>query len=134
MVPSEKNECPECGRRIGEGIMHCPHCGAELGKQETPAEVAELFESDADLQIGRSRLVFDASAAENRAVVSLPVHNYSDQPCDIEVPAAPGRPEQRLRVDPGADAEIALGRVTLEPVWRGRNDLLLCRRRRIKRP
>ena len=92
----------------------------------TPAEVTQLYGSGADLQIGRARVLFDASAAESRAVVSVPVHNYSRQPCEIDVAAAPGRPTQRLRIEPGADAEIPLGQLALKPVWRGRNDLLLC--------
>jgi hypothetical protein len=91
-----------------------------------PAEVTQLYQSGADLEIGRARVVFDASGPEARAVVSVPVHNYSKQSCGIEVPPVLGRPAQRLQMKPGADIEIMVGQLALQPVWRGRSDLLLC--------
>jgi hypothetical protein len=71
----------------------------------TPAEVTQLYQSEADLQIGRARAMLDASGAEARAVVSVPVHNYGREPCDIDVAAgapnaAPPDRAGRRRRDP----------------------------------
>ena len=90
------------------------------------AEVKRLFESQADLQVGRSRVLFDATAPTPRGVVSVPVHNWSKQAREVEVSAAPERPAQHLTIKPGGEADLVLGYVPLRPVWQRRTDLMLC--------
>jgi hypothetical protein len=89
-------------------------------------EVKRLFESQADLQIGKARVLFDASGSAPRGLASVPLHNWSRQTREVEVSAGPDRPAQRLTIKPGADADLVLGTVPLQPVWRNRTDLMLC--------
>ncbi len=90
------------------------------------AEVKALFQSQADLQVGKARVLLDVTPTPPAAMVSVPLHNWSRQPREVEVAAGPGRPAQRLQVKPGADAELALGEVPVTRLWRSRNDLLVC--------
>ncbi|MCE5237584.1 LamG domain-containing protein [bacterium] len=91
----------------------------------TAAEVTELFQAGADLQIGKAQVLCDADAGTPAGVVSVPVRNWSQAPRDLEV-AVPGQPTQRLQIQPGAQADVALGHVPLTPLWRSRTDLFLC--------
>lgn len=88
-------------------------------------EVGKLFAAEADLQIGRPMVLFDASGPEPRGVVSVTLRNRSKQPRLVEVDS-PTLAKRRIELPPGTEESLPLGEVALKPVWRSRTDLFIC--------
>ncbi len=87
-------------------------------------EVKGLCTTEADVQIGNSHMVLDASASEARGLSPLLLRNYSDEPRRVELgDETIGR--QEIVLEPGAAREVSLGSVPLEPVWSKRTDLFV---------
>ena len=89
------------------------------------AEVEQLFDAEADLQVDTPTMLLDASQPEPRGLVSVKLVNRSREPRRIEVSGAvlAGR---EITLEPGAEAEVVVGTVPLDPVWAGRTDLWFC--------
>jgi len=91
----------------------------------TAKEIQRLFASQADVQAGAPTVLFDASRSEPRGIVSATFRNWSKQPRRLEV-GGPAVAKRELTLKPGAAAEVTLGEVALQPVWRSRNNLFIC--------
>lgn len=92
----------------------------------TQAEVQQLFESQADLQIGASRLLLDASAPEPSGTISVSLRNFGHEPRTVQMPPLGEQPARELVVKPGITLDVPLGAVNVKRVWSRRNDLLVC--------
>ena len=84
------------------------------------AEVNELFRSQADLTVGQAVVLRDASSAEPRGFVSVPVRNLGLEQRRIEVT---GTESRDIVLAPGGETSVTLGRISLQPVFPGRTDL-----------
>ena len=89
-------------------------------------EVKQLFTSQADLQVGRPTVLYDASGPDPHGLVSVKLHNWSKAPRQVEIGAKTQSPGRRVEVRPGAEVEIVLAEVGVKRVWSSRNDLLVC--------
>ena len=91
----------------------------------SPAEVQGLFRSEADVTVSAGTVAFESADGNARGQATVTLHNYSRDPRRVEV-ARPGVESRVVDFAPGADVEVAVGDVSLVPVWRGRNDLFVC--------
>jgi hypothetical protein len=88
----------------------------------SPAEVQGLFRSQADVTVGAGSVVYEST---DRAQATVTVRNFSREPRRVEV-SGPNRAPQVVDLPPGASADVPAGKVPLKPVWRRRNDILVC--------
>jgi len=91
----------------------------------TAKEIQRLFAAQADVQAGSPAVLFDGSRSQPRGIVSATFRNWSRQPRVLEL-GGPAMAKQALTLKPGEAAEVTLGEVALQPVWRSRNDLFIC--------
>jgi len=89
------------------------------------AEVKALHSSEADVEVGSARLVYDPSGPTPMAVSTLALRNWSKEPRRVSVSSGEGEPVE-VTLEPGARTEVAGGKQGLKPVWTGRSDLFLC--------
>lgn len=88
-------------------------------------EIQQLFTAQADLQVGEPTLRFDGSKSEPRGIALVTVHNWSKQSRLVELSGSI-MPRRELTLKPGTEAEVSVGEVAIQPVWRSRNDLFTC--------
>jgi len=88
-------------------------------------EVQRLFAAQADVQVSAPTVLLDASRPELRGVATIRVRNGSKQPRSVKLSGAKVQTRE-VALQPGAEAEFAVGEVALTRVWRGRSDLLIC--------
>ena len=88
-------------------------------------EVRQLYRSQADVTVGAATLLYDGDGAQPRGISAVTVRNQSREPRRVEL-AGPGLAPREVTLQPGAEAEVALGSTALQPIWRGRNDLFAC--------
>lgn len=89
------------------------------------SDIQGLYASEADVEVGSARLLFDASGPTPAAVGSLALRNWSKEPRRVLVSGGEGEPAE-VTLEPGARAEVPVGKQALKPVWTGRSDLFLC--------
>ena len=87
-------------------------------------ELSQLFESQADLQVGTPTVLFDASQSAPRGIASVKIRNGSKASRRVELSGA-ALAQREIALKPGAETEVSLGEVVLQPVWRSRNDLFV---------
>lgn len=91
----------------------------------TVGEVQRLFAAQADVQVSAPTVLFDGTAPQPGGVASIKVRNWSKQPRSIKLEGPPAA-SREIAISPGAEAELPLGQVSLERVWRSRSDLFIC--------
>ncbi len=89
----------------------------------SPAEVTALFDAEADLQVGGATLLFDALGERPSGVSSVRLRNRGRQPRRVRLTG--DLPTRELALAPGAEAEVSVGRVPLDPVFSRRSDLFV---------
>lgn len=89
------------------------------------AEVRRAYAAEADLEVGSTRVLFDASGTAAQGQMALALHNWSKESRRVAVSGLSGAPRE-MTLPPGAQTDVALGAVALQPVWPRRSDLFLC--------
>ena len=88
-------------------------------------EVQQLFRSQADVTIGTGAVLYDGTGPQSQGIAAVQIRNLSQARRRIEL-SAPDTATREITLEPGAQTEMALGAVPLQPVWGGRTDLFTC--------
>ncbi len=88
-------------------------------------EVGRLYASEAEVEIGGTQVLFDTSDSPPVGVCSLALRNHAAEARRLSLSGGDAE-AQELLLEPGARTQIAIGRVSLTPVWEGRTDLFIC--------
>ncbi len=88
------------------------------------AEITALYQSQADVEVGTAKVLFDGSVSPPVGRPSLTLRNWSREPRRVRV--GEGDSARDVTLSAGEQRELAIGQVALTPVWTGRTDLFIC--------
>ncbi len=98
----------------------------------SPDEVRDAFQSEATVQIGRTRTCLEVSDEGPRAAIYTSLRNWTDQPRQVRVERRAIGPDgaeqvtgETVALEPQGSADVLLGDADLEPLFSRRTDLYL---------
>lgn len=130
-MPLPISRAPTPGRMSGQWAGGCFKGDLDdirlYDRALSAAEVRAAFESEATVQIGRSRTVMTAADGAPAAQMVSTLRNWTDEPVRVRVEGPADL--QKVDLEPMGQVEVPLGRAELEPLFRSRSDLYLIRER-----